>query len=316
MNIQTATDKMILRAGEMLRAGKLVAFPTETVYGLGADATNDKAVAGIFALKGRPEFNPLIVHVGDVAAAQSIIIWNDMAEVLARRFWPGPLTLVLPRAQGSAVSLLVSAGGHTLGVRLPGHPIARALCVAAQVPIAAPSANRSGRISPTTAQHVDQELGEGVPLILDGGACEVGIESTVIDISGKRPVLLRPGYVTRDALEAVLKQSLSGGAESSATLKSPGLLASHYAPLLPVRLNVTEPHADEALLAFGKRVPPGAKTTLNLSKSADLTEAAARLFAHMRSLDTSDYIAIAVMPIPEEGLGIAINDRLQRAAAR
>jgi len=315
MNIRKLSDAAIADAAQLLRSGRLVAFPTETVYGLGADATNDKAVADIFAVKGRPQFNPLIVHIDEVALAQRLAVWNEEAEKLANAFWPGPLTLVLPRHPDSPVSLLVSAGGDTLALRMPANPHARALITKAGIPLAAPSANRSGRVSPTQAIHVKEELGDDIPLILDGGACTVGIESTVMDISGKRPVLLRPGSVTREQLEEVLGEAVSV-VQVSDILKSPGMLASHYAPSLQVRLNITEPRDNEAMLAFGPRVPSGARAVINLSESGDLREAAARLFAALRELDKPDYSAIAIMPIPSEGLGIAINDRLERAARR
>jgi len=337
INIEPISGNAIILAVKLLSDGKLVAFPTETVYGLGGDATNDAAVAEIFAVKGRPEFNPLIVHVSDVSMAQRLVEWNEAAQKLANAFWPGPLTLVLPRLPDSPVSLLASAGGDTLGVRCPAQASARALIMAAGIPLAAPSANRSGRVSPTTAQHVYEELGNDVPLILDGGACEVGIESTVIDISSDAPVLLRPGFIAAEQIEAVLgrpphpnplpigereanapRERVRGidYSEQQVILKSPGMLASHYAPSLPVRLNVTKPKSKEALLAFGDSVPKGAKATFNLSKAGDLEEAAANLFVALRAHDKPDYSAIAVMPIPEEGLGLAINDRLKRAAAR
>jgi L-threonylcarbamoyladenylate synthase len=316
MNIESISKSSLHKAAQLLRLGKLVAFPTETVYGLGADATNNRAVAEIFAVKSRPQFNPLIVHVESVAMAQGQVTWNSMAEKLAHAFWPGPLTLVLPRKHDSVVSLLASAGGDTLGLRMPANQDARALIQAAGVPLAAPSANRSGRVSPTRAHHVKEELGKDIPLILDGGACEVGIESTVVDISGKVPILLRPGSVTREQIEAILGQKLMTQGEQTGALKSPGLLLSHYAPSLPVRLNVTAPRLNEALLAFGPHVPGGAKTIINLSEAGDLKEAAAHLFAGLRTLDIPGFTAIAVMPIPEEGLGIAINDRLTRAAKR
>ncbi len=291
-------------------------FPTETVYGLGADATNDKAVAEIFAVKGRPEFNPLIVHVSGMEMAKRLVEWNDAAEKLAKALWPGPLTLVLKRSADSSVSLLASAGESTLGVRMPAHDAAQALLVAADIPVAAPSANKSGRVSPTTAQHAAEELGDVVSLILDSGACDVGIESSVLDLTGDAPVLLRPGSITLQQVEKVLGQKVLTHQEQQGALKSPGLLASHYAPALPVRLNVTVPLADEALLAFGSNVPLGAKVTFSLSLSGDLKEAAAHLFAALRAHDKPEYSGIAIMPIPEEGIGIAINDRLRRAATR
>ncbi len=315
MNIRSISDEAIHEAVRLLRLGRLVAFPTETVYGLGADATRDEAVAEIFAVKGRPQFNPLIVHVDGAAMARRLVAWNDAAETLARLFWPGPLTLILPRLPHSPVSLLASAGGDTLGIRMPAHDHAKALITAAGIPLAAPSANRSGAVSPTLATHVWEELGDDIPLILDGGACAVGIESTVVDISADLPVLLRPGFVTREQLQEALGVQVVTYRESSDTLKSPGLLLSHYAPKLPVRLNVATPRSDEALLAFGALVPSGAKTVMNLSEAGNLKEAAARLFASLRALDTAEFSAIAVMPIPEEGLGIAINDRLMRAAS-
>lgn len=317
MNIQPATPKNIELAAVLIRDGKLVALPTETVYGLAADATNDKAVAEIYALKGRPQFNPLIIHVADIAMAKHEVEWNEKAEALARKFWPGALTLVLPRAQTSRVSLLASAGGDTLAVRCPAHEAAQAVIRAAGVPLAAPSANRSGRVSPTTVQHVHGEFGDGLALILDGGACGIGVESTVIDLTGKEPLLLRPGGITKEAIEEALHDILSLQAEGKGggILKSPGMLESHYAPSTPVRLNVTAPRADEALLAFGPHVPSGAKCVINLSVAGDDREAAARLFAAMRELDSPEFSAIAVMPIPEAGLGAAINDRLRRAAA-
>lgn len=300
-----------------MRFGNPVAFPTETVYGIGADAANDRAVAEIFAIKGRPQFNPLIVHVRDIAMAKRFVAWNAYADMLARAFFPGPLTLVLPRLPDSGISLLASAGGDTVGIRVPSHGAAQALLAAAGIPIAAPSANRSGRVSPTSAQHVHEELGDAVPLILDGGTCGVGIESTVIDISGNAPALLRPGFITAGQLESVLGEKIAVANGADGKLKSPGLLKSHYAPSLPVRLHVQEPRGDEALLAFGAFVPQGAKTTLNLSENADLKEAAARLFACLRMLDRPDlYSAIAIMPIPDAGIGVAVNDRLRRAAVR
>lgn len=302
----------ILRAAGLLRAGELVAFPTETVYGLGADATNDTAVARIFAAKGRPNFNPLITHYADRAAALRQVRFTPLAERLADRFWPGSLTLVLPRRGDCQVSLLCSAGLDSLGVRVPRHPLALALLRALDRPLAGPSANPSGRVSPTTAEHVREGLGGKVALVLDGGPCPVGLESTVLDLTGEQPLLLRPGAVTRAELE-----ELAGplGAPGEGPLKSPGLLASHYAPNLPIRLAACEVAADEALLAFGPDAPEGAARTLNLSPAGDLVEAAAHLFAYLRELDRPGLKGIAVMPIPLAGLGEAINDRLRRAAA-
>lgn len=307
----------IAEAARLLRDGQLVAFPTETVYGLGGDATNERAVAAIFEAKGRPEFNPLISHVLDAEAARKLVRWSETADRLAARFWPGPLTLVLPRGEGSSISLLATAGLDTVAIRAPSHPVAQALIRAAGRPIAAPSANRSGAISPTRAEHVAESLGERVPLILDGGPCLVGVESTVLDLSTATPTLLRPGGATREAIEAVIGPIAMSDALPSgdSARKSPGQLESHYAPARPVRLGATSVGADEGLLAFGPTVPPGAMLTYNLSPSGDLGEAAANLFAQMRLLDRPGIGRIAVMPIPETGLGLAINDRLRRAAA-
>ena len=308
-----ATPASIERAAEILRHGELVAFPTETVYGLGGDATDDRAVAAIFEAKGRPNFNPLIVHVSDADAAFKLGVAIDAARRLAEKFWPGPLTLVLRRAAGCPVSLLASAGLDTLAVRVPRHPVAQALLRATGRPLAAPSANRSGKVSPTTAQHVAESLGGRVALILDGGACPVGIESTVMDVSGDAPALLRPGGVTQEEIEAVIGR-LAAAAPTIAP-KSPGQLESHYAPALPLRLDAKTAQPDEALLACGPEVPAGACITLTRSRSGDLVEAAANLFAMLRQLDNSGSRAIAVMPVPDAGLGRAINDRLRRAAA-
>lgn len=317
MRILPPTAESVAEAAASLLAGGLVAFPTETVYGLGGDATNDRAVAAIFAAKGRPQFNPLIAHVAATADALSLVRWNDWADRLAGRFWPGPLTLVLPRADASPVSLLATAGLDTVAIRVPSHPIAQALLRATGRPVAAPSANRSGAVSPTRAEHVTESLGENAPLILDGGPCLVGVESTVLDLSGNRPTLLRPGGATREAIEEVigrldLSEAIPAGESAR---KSPGQLASHYAPNRPVRLGAREVGADEGLLAFGSDIPPGAMLTFNLSPSGDLGEAAANLFAMLRALDRPGIGRIAVMPIPETGLGLAINDRLRRAAA-
>jgi L-threonylcarbamoyladenylate synthase len=303
------------RAAELLRAGKLVAFPTETVYGLGADATNDQAVAAIFAAKERPRVNPLIIHVVDAASARRLVRFDARAEKLAAHFWPGPLSLVLPRAESCPVSLLASAGLDTLAVRIPGHPLPRALIRAVGRPIAAPSANRSGRVSPTTAAHVLDELDGRIAAVMDGGPCRVGLESTVLDLTGVRPVLLRPGGVTREAVAEIVGTVEVAGASDAASPRSPGLLATHYAPSLPLRLEAREVGDGEVLLAFGKRAPSGAKRVAWLSRKGDLVEAAANLFAQLRAADRPEFSAIAVMPIPEVGLGTAINDRLRRAAA-
>jgi L-threonylcarbamoyladenylate synthase len=302
----------IARAAALLRAGRLVAFPTETVYGLGGDATNERAVADIFAAKGRPRFNPLIVHVLGLAEAETVTFFNAPARRAAARFWPGPLSLVLPRRSGNGLSRLASAGLDTVAIRVPAHRVAQTLLRETGLPIAAPSANRSGRVSPTEAAHVAEELGDSVALILDGGPTPVGLESTVLDLSGETPALLRPGAVTLEQLTELLGPI---AAPASGSVKSPGMLASHYAPVLPVRLAASEARPGEALLAFGPDAPPGFAETLWLSRSGDLAEAAANLFVMLRRLDRPSFTGIAVMPIPEHGLGRAINDRLRRAAA-
>jgi L-threonylcarbamoyladenylate synthase len=316
MNIVPATPETIAAAAGLLRAGKLVAFPTETVYGLGGNAANDKAVAAIYAAKGRPDFNPLIVHVAGTLEAKNLVEWNDTAQLLADRFWPGPLTLILPRRHDCPISLLASAGLDTLAVRVPSHPVALNLICAAGFPVAAPSANAFGKLSPTMPQHVADSLGGNVDLILDGGASPVGVESTVIDLTALQPTILRPGGVTREQLEQALGSVFEATGENAA-LKSPGMLTSHYAPNLPVRLNATHVEGDEALLAFGPDdAIKGGAMRLNLSVKGDLNEAAANLFSMMRRLDQPGLRGIAVMKIPGTGLGVAINDRLKRASAR
>jgi len=315
MSILSPSPAALADAIAHLRAGRLVAFPTETVYGLGADATNDHAVAGIYAAKHRPQFNPLIAHVADAAAAAALVVMDARAWALAGAFWPGPLTLVLPRRADCPVSLLAGAGLDSLAVRVPAHPIALALLRGCGLPLAAPSANPSGAVSPTTAAHVQAGLGGKVAAILEGGPCLVGIESTILDLTGPHARLLRPGGLAVERIEALIGPILRPApiVDDAAPL-APGLLRSHYAPGLPVRLNVTAPAPDEAWLGFG---PTGARQpTLSLSPTGDLTEAAAHLFAMLRQLDQPDrYRAIAVMPIPAHGLGLGINDRLERAAA-
>jgi L-threonylcarbamoyladenylate synthase len=307
----------IRRAAELLRAGKLVAFGTETVYGLGGDATNPQAVAAIFEAKGRPRFNPLICHYPSAAIAFRHVIVDERARILSHAFWPGPLTLVLPRQPDCPVALLAGAGLDTLAIRVPGHAVAMSLLDHVGRPIAAPSANRSGKVSPTSVRHVLDGLAGRIECVLDSGPCAVGIESTVLDLSGPDAILLRPGGVTIEDLEGsigpVRRQTPQTG-----ELRSPGLLASHYAPTLPVRLGATSLADDEALLAFGPPLP-GGRCQFQLSASGSNTEAAAHLFEGLRWLDAdgvrSGARRIAVMPIPESGLGAAINDRLQRAAA-
>jgi L-threonylcarbamoyladenylate synthase len=311
-SISPATPRAIARAAALLRAGRLVAFPTETVYGLGGDAINERAVAEIFSAKGRPCFNPLIVHVLGLAEAEAFAAFDDRARQAAARFWPGPLTLVLRRRDDSGLSLLACAGLGTVAIRVPCHQVTQALLHEAGRPIAAPSANRSGRVSPTEAAHVAEELGDRVALILDGGRTPVGLESTVLDLSGETAVLLRPGGVTLEDLTELLGPIATSAA---AEPKSPGMLPSHYAPALTLRLEAIEAHPGEALLAFGPDALPGFGEVLWLSRSGDLAEAAANLFAMLRRLDRPAFTGIAVMPIPEHGLGRAINDRLRRAAA-
>ncbi|MFO1189584.1 MAG: L-threonylcarbamoyladenylate synthase [Alphaproteobacteria bacterium] len=315
--VVAADDAGIAIAARLIRAGELVAFPTETVYGLGADATNDRAVAAIFAAKDRPTFNPLIVHGAHRDALERLVVFDDRARRLAEAFWPGPLTLVLPRRADCTVSLLCSAGLGSLAVRIPAGSVAARLIEAAGVPIAAPSANRSGQLSPTTAAHVVASLGGRIPLVLDGGACPVGLESTVLDLGGDAPLVLRPGGLAQERIAALIGPvglQTAPADPDAVPLRSPGQLASHYAPRLPLRMNVTAVEPGEALLAFGPAPLAGASAMANLSRSGDLTEAAANLFAMLHTLDRPGFTGIAVMPIPDDGLGRAINDRLRRAA--
>ncbi len=316
MPVFAATSETIAEAGRFIAQAGLVAFPTETVYGLGADATHDLAVAAIFSAKKRPVFNPLIVHVPALMIAERFARFDDRARLLAQAFWPGPLTMVLQRLPGCLISDLVTAGLDTVALRVPAHPVAHALMLAARKPIAAPSANRSGHVSPTTAQHVEADLGDVLHMILDGGPTEVGLESTVVDASGAVVRLLRPGAVTAEEIEAVLGAPIvraTGDADPDRPT-SPGQLLSHYAPRARVRLNATAAWPGEALIAFGDG-PQSEAYVANLSPRGNLLEAAANLFASLRRLDATGVETIAVMPIPESGLGEAINDRLRRAAA-
>lgn len=310
MTVESVNPQSIALAARLLDEGRLVAFPTETVYGLGADAANDLAVASIFETKGRPQFNPLIAHIADINWVERFAVMTETARLLAERFWPGPLTMVMKRTPDCPLSHLVSAGLDTVGVRFPVHPSAQQMIKAFGRPVAAPSANISGTVSPTTAEHVADGLGERIPLILDGGACDVGVESTIIDVSENDPALLRAGGVGVEEIEDVLKKKLRRFETNPDAPRSPGQLLSHYAPRLPVRLNAQKAEQGEALLAFG----PAEGAALNLSPDGDLKEAAAHLFAYMRLLDSPAYTGIAVMPIPTDGLGLAINDRLKRAA--
>ena len=307
----------IAEAAAVLAAGGLAAFPTETVYGLGADATNAAAVAKLYAAKGRPSFNPLIAHVADVSAAKRAGHLNATAMKLAAKFWPGPLTLVVPTTD--LVCDLARAGLGTVGLRVPAHPAAQKMLAAFGKPVAAPSANRSGHVSPTAAEHVLADLAGKIDFVLDGGATPLGLESTIVDCSSGVPRLLRAGGVPREEIEKTLGQKIeiAGNGDADAPA-SPGRLASHYATRARLRLNVREVKEGEALLAFGEPLPQGAELstlTLNLSHSGNLTEAAANLFAYMRAMDEAGVSAIAVAPIPKKGLGEAINDRLTRAAA-
>ncbi|HEX6610630.1 MAG TPA: L-threonylcarbamoyladenylate synthase [Hyphomicrobiaceae bacterium] len=310
-----ASDQAIAEAAERLRAGRLVAFPTETVYGLGADATNGTAVAGIFAAKNRPRFNPLIVHVPSMIEAERLVVFCEVSRALAQAFWPGALTLVLPKRPGCPVADLTTAGLDTLAIRMPSHPLATKILRAAGVPVAAPSANRSGRVSPTRAEHVAADMADQDVLVVDGGAAPLGVESTVVAVQADKVIMLRPGGVTAEDIARVTGQPIERSLHAQAKPLSPGQLASHYAPRADVRLEATGIAAGEAMLAFGPDVPEHDGPSVNLSVRGDLKEAAANFFAALRTLDASGAATIAVMPIPRTGLGEAINDRLQRAAA-
>jgi L-threonylcarbamoyladenylate synthase len=304
----TNCSKDIAKAAQILRSGGLVALPTETVYGLGADAGSSRAVASIYAAKGRPSFNPLIVHVHDVPAAQRLVHWSETADRLTQAFWPGPLTLVLPIRDDAPISRLATAGLDTLAVRIPAHPVTRAVLTCADVPVAAPSANPSGQISPTRAAHVLQGLKGRIDAIMDAGPCPVGIESTILSLMDT-PKLLRPGGITEETLVNRLGGPLAHRSATDA-ISASGQMQSHYAPNASVRLNAVSFAPNEARLGFGH-----IDCDLNLSQTADLSEAASNLFDHLRELDNFGCDQIAVSPIPDNGLGVAINDRLRRAAA-
>jgi L-threonylcarbamoyladenylate synthase len=305
-----ANEEAIKAAAACLAAGGLVAFPTETVYGLGADARHGEAIARLYAAKGRPSFNPLIAHVADAEAAHSLARFDAAAEKLAAAFWPGPLTLVLPKRPDCGVADLALAGLDSVAVRVPAHPIAHALLAAFNGPVVAPSANRSGHVSPTSAAHVLADLRGRIDMVIDASPCAVGVESTIVACLGE-PALLRPGGLPREQIERVLGQPLAMAPIADDAPLAPGMLSSHYAPKAKLRLDAEAAGADEALLAFG----PAPAATLNLSPRGDLIEAAANLFSHLRALDASGAKRIAVMKVPHEGLGEAINDRLKRAAA-
>ena len=331
--VARASPATIERARSALSAGRLVAFPTETVYGLGADAANDRAVAKLYAAKERPSFNPLIAHAADLAAARRLAEFSAEALRLAETFWPGPLTLVLPKLRGCPVGQLATSGLDTIAVRAPSHPVARDILAAFGKPVVAPSANRSGRVSPTSAKHVESDLAGRIDLIVDGGASPLGLESTILACCG-RTVLLRPGAIPRETIERflghdiavappVLPSPASGGGKGEGDTGggrpvAPGMLISHYAPQAHLRMNATSVSPGEALLAFGATLPHdagNARMTLNLSVRGELVEAAANLFNYLREMDGAGVDSIAVMPIPGEGLGEAINDRLRHAAA-
>lgn len=317
-NIVPATPEAIDKAASLLKAGRLVALPTETVYGLGADATNPEAVAGIFTAKGRPRFNPLIVHVATLDAARSLSTFTPIAEELAEALWPGPLTMILPRHPQGTIPDITVAGLSTIAIRIPSHPVAVELLIKANIPVAAPSANRSGHVSATTAHHVADDFGSNVSMILDAGPTPHGVESTVVDATGERPIILRPGAITNEAISEItcigsvppISTTVAAGKPTS-----PGQLESHYAPRSRVRLNATTIAAGERYLAFGPDIPTGVAPLANLSETGNLVEAAANLFAVLRQLDQLGGETIAVAPIPNTGIGEAINDRLRRAAA-
>ena len=319
-SILSANEVAVASAARSLREGGLVAFPTETVYGLGADATNPAAIARLYQAKGRPAFNPLIAHVGDLAAAREIGRFDAAALRLAEAFWPGPLTLVLPKTGHCAVADLATAGLDTVAIRIPAHPVARDILRIFGRPVVAPSANLSGHVSPTTAAHVKSDLEGRIDLIVDGGAVAVGVESTIVGIFDQ-PMLLRPGGLPRADIERLLGRALLQPPEDAesdnAQPLAPGMLASHYAPRTRVRLGAMRVEPGEALLAFGSDAVSGidaAAWVMNLSARGDLAEAAANLFGYLRALDTRAVHTIAVMPVPNDGLGEAINDRLRRAA--
>lgn len=326
MKILVPSEHAITEASETILSGGLVAFPSETVYGLGANACDGQAVAKIFKAKGRPSFNPLIAHGASVEMLEQCAVFNEFAYALADKFWPGPLTFILPAVTNSGISELVTAGLETIAVRVPAHPVALALIKQSGVPIAGPSANKSGQLSPTTPHHVSESLGDGVDIILAGGATKFGLESTVLDLSGGKPVILRPGAITAEDIEAVIGMKIDYEFDvKTSSPKSPGQLLRHYAPSIPVRLNAVDVEPGEALLAFGSVKFMGVKgggfakdinqdSFKNLSEAGDLLEAAANLFSYLKMLDLPRHSRIAVMAIPETGIGIAINDRLKRAA--
>ena len=326
MVLVSATDENIAKAAALLKDGGVVGMPTETVYGLAANAFDGRALARIYEIKGRPQFNPLISHFAEAGDVEACAVMDEPAKALAQAFWPGPLTLVLPRVKNCPVSELASAGLETIAVRVPAHPAARKLIKACGFPLVAPSANLSGSISPTSPAHVAESLGDKVDMILAAGASSVGVESTVVDLSGERPVILRPGAVTAEEISEALGEKISYGAGDADRPNSPGLLLKHYAPSIKLRMNAIDLNPGEALLGFSSLRFMGIKgggaamslpesMRRNLSEEGDLHQAAANLFAMLRELDRPEHAGIAVMPIPDIGLGVAINDRLKRAAS-
>lgn len=323
-----ANNQTIAECAQKIRDGEIVAIPTETVYGLAANALDDVAVEKIFKAKDRPAFNPLIVHIADISQAENLVEFNDIARIVADAFWPGALTIILPQKENNDISHLVSAGLPTLAIRIPSHKVTRQLLKDAGVPVAAPSANASGEPSATTPHHVAQSLGDKIDVILSAGSCDVGLESTVLDLSGDVPTILRPGAITVDDLRPYIgdvEEEFVAKEKPRSEIKSPGQLLKHYAPSIPVRLKAVDVQPDEALLAFGSikfmgvRGGGSVKTLSeeayrNLSETADLEEAARNLFTMLRDLDRPKYSAIAVMDVPETGIGVAINERLRRAA--
>lgn len=313
------TTDGLQKAAALLKEGKLVSFPTETVYGLGGIASSDQAIAAIYEAKKRPNFNPLIAHVHSLNEAKKLASFSETALELAEIFWPGPMTLILPRSKECSASLLASAGLETIAIRFPAHPIALKLLEYVGEPVCAPSANLSGQVSPTTPVHVLEGLKDRISAVITAGKCQIGVESTIIDLTAERPRILRFGGITPEDLVAVLGENKFDLIDevNEENPSAPGQLKSHYAPDVPVRLNALSPEKNESFLAFGPILQKGSESqrVLNLSESGDLNEAAANLFAMLRTLDKTECSGIAVMPIPETGLGLAINDRLRRAAA-
>lgn len=313
--IYSPTNTHLDLAINALNSNQAIAVPTETVYGLAANATSDEAISAIYKIKGRPSYNPLIIHIKSAGEATKYAYLNENAKKLMVHFWPGPLTLILPRKENTGLSVKATANLETIALRCPAHPVMHKLLSRISYPLAAPSANLSGTISPTTAQHVHQGLAEQIDIILAGGKTKIGLESTILDLSTDHPKILRPGSVSQQDIEDIIG-AIDVKEDSSAIIKAPGMLKSHYAPNLPIRLNAQFPIEGEAFLAFGPLLKEYGDRCLNLSPDNDLDEAAQNLFDMMHQLDDLKYTGIAIMPIPEIGIGIAINDRLKRAAAK